>query len=192
MRRTIHDLWSEAPQFVQRGPSFSRRVPLSNASSRSCIRRRSFCPSGTSTPCRMISLICQTEIKFTSSDTDHNVYHRRVTIHLRHCLGRTWCATHSVHSLLHCFRMVRRHVSVQRLILAWKWLAVLPANFAFLHWSLAADYDFRPCFPLHGCQKTRHWLHSSFTRLDFPPLKFHLSSSTFRRWIGWSVLSHTD
>ena len=40
-------------------PSFSRRVPFSSASSLSCWRRRSFWPSGTSIPWRMISLIWQ-------------------------------------------------------------------------------------------------------------------------------------
>uniref|UniRef100_A0A147BUT5 Secreted protein n=1 Tax=Ixodes ricinus TaxID=34613 RepID=A0A147BUT5_IXORI len=58
-----------APQLEQRGPpsrSFSRRVPLSRASSRSCMRRRSFWPSGTSTPCRIISLILSTALRTLS------------------------------------------------------------------------------------------------------------------------------
>ena len=33
-----HALWSAAPQFVHRGPSPSRKVPLSRASSRSWVR----------------------------------------------------------------------------------------------------------------------------------------------------------
>lgn len=44
-------------------PSFSRSVPLSSASSLSCWRRRSFWPSGTSMPWRMISLIWTTKTK---------------------------------------------------------------------------------------------------------------------------------
>ena len=35
-----HALWSAAPQLVHRGPSPSRRVPLSSASSRSWVRLR--------------------------------------------------------------------------------------------------------------------------------------------------------
>lgn len=50
-------LCSDEPQFLQRAISSSRRVPLRAASSRSCIRFKSFCPSGASTPCLIITFI---------------------------------------------------------------------------------------------------------------------------------------
>ena len=86
-----HALWSAAPQLVHRGPSPSRRVPLSSASSRSWVRLqeggmgsksvhstdeslihsthshlRSFCPSGTLIPAVITSLIFSTAF-FTAS-----------------------------------------------------------------------------------------------------------------------------
>lgn len=59
-------LCSDEPQFWQRGPSVSRNVPFNWANSRNCIRRRSLCPSGTSMPCLITSLIFSTAF-FTQS-----------------------------------------------------------------------------------------------------------------------------
>lgn len=59
-------LWSVEPQLVHRGPSVSRSVPFNWANSRSCMRRKSLWPSGTSMPCLMTSLIFSTAF-FTHS-----------------------------------------------------------------------------------------------------------------------------
>lgn len=54
-------LCSVDPQLLHLGASVSRSVPFNWASSRNCIRRRSLCPSGTSMPCLMTSLILSTD-----------------------------------------------------------------------------------------------------------------------------------
>ena len=108
-----HALWSAAPQLVHRGPSPSRRVPLSSASSRSWVRlqeergqnrciRRKLNPQYAFSPKVILSL------RYVDSCRDHFL--------------------DLFYGLLHRVEVVGGDVRVQWLVLAGQGLPVLPRH----------------------------------------------------------------
>ena len=123
-------------------PSFSLSVPFSSASSRSCCRLRSFCPSGTSIPCLMISLIFKTTMHAQPLDTVVWFNNLADLVQWRLLQANLLAKSQYLfYSLGNIFWIVGSDIGMQGLILSRQWLPILASNFAFLHRALASNDD---------------------------------------------------